>query len=549
MQRRHFLTTLGALSASSLTACEWGKGVLGRSTPPVTVLRTGMQQGHAARDLAMSTRPLPDPGETIHCDLAILGSGAAGITAAWKLAREGYRNFILLDGPVAGGNTAGEQLGGVPCPTAAHYLPLPSQDSIHVREMLASLGILRGDPNAVAPEYDENILVHPLHERLRSGGRWQDELLPHAGTPDQARFLATIATLREARGNDGRRVFVSPLALSSADPHWRALDALNFRDWLQREQYTDKHLHWYANYICRDEFGTGYTDISAWAGLHYFASRDGHAANAEAGSVLTWPDGLNSLAQGLLRQVPFGNDSSSDTTRPRRLAGSALRVREQGKQVEVLVMQAGPQGAPKFVCINAKRVICAMPLHIAQHVVEGIRDLGFHSEHLPRQAPWLVANFLLRRFPDEKGDVPLAWDNVLRESPALGYVVATHQLIRVAKPERTVFTTYNALAETTPDRARMWMKQASDSDVLAAAAQDLLAVYGKALWPLVEQVHIHLHAHAMASPTPGFLGNPGLQALRETDGRIRFAHADLSGYSVFEEAGWWGWRGAVRALG
>jgi hypothetical protein len=33
-------------------------------------------------------------------------------------------------------------------------------------------------------------------------------------------------------------------------------------------------------------------------------------------------------------------------------------------------------------------------------------------------------------------------------------------------------------------------------------------------------------------------------ALREHDGAILFAHADLSGFSVFEEAAWWGDRAA-----
>ena len=53
---------------------------------------------------------------------------------------------------------------------------------------------------------------------------------------------------------------------------------------------------------------------------------------------------------------------------------------------------------------------------------------------------------------------------------------------------------------------------------------------------------------AMATPRPGYLSNRGLQALRVADGRILFAHADLSGYSVFEEAAWWGYEAARRLL-
>ncbi len=52
----------------------------------------------------------------------------------------------------------------------------------------------------------------------------------------------------------------------------------------------------------------------------------------------------------------------------------------------------------------------------------------------------------------------------------------------------------------------------------------------------------------MAVPAPGFRSNAGMAALREADGPVLFAHADLSGLSVFEEASWWGWRAAERAL-
>jgi hypothetical protein len=38
--------------------------------------------------------------------------------------------------------------------------------------------------------------------------------------------------------------------------------------------------------------------------------------------------------------------------------------------------------------------------------------------------------------------VPLAWDNVVHGSRGLGYVVATHQWIRQARPAHTAFTAY-----------------------------------------------------------------------------------------------------------
>jgi hypothetical protein len=53
----------------------------------------------------------------------------------------------------------------------------------------------------------------------------------------------------------------------------------------------------------------------------------------------------------------------------------------------------------------------------------------------------------------------------------------------------------------------------------------------------------------MAAPLPGFRTNAGMHALREADGPVLFAHADLSGFSVFEEAAWWGIRAAQKAMG
>jgi hypothetical protein len=59
-------------------------------------------------------------------------------------------------------------------------------------------------------------------------------------------------------------------------------------------------------------------------------------------------------------------------------------------------------------------------------------------------------------------------------------------------------------------------------------------------------------AHHRARPRHGHPGlrqpdQPGLTALQAADGRLLFAHADLSGYSVFEEASWWGERAAKLA--
>jgi len=52
----------------------------------------------------------------------------------------------------------------------------------------------------------------------------------------------------------------------------------------------------------------------------------------------------------------------------------------------------------------------------------------------------------------------------------------------------------------------------------------------------LQQVDIVRHGHAMAIPTPGLRSSAALAAVPGSASRVSFAHADLSAYSVFEEA-------------
>ena len=75
--------------------------------------------------------------------------------------------------------------------------------------------------------------------------------------------------------------------------------------------------------------------------------------------------------------------------------------------------------------------------------------------------------------------------------------------------------------------------------------KDLRLAYGWKLPLCVDRVAITVRGHAMAVPQPGFLSAPGRLALRDAQGPILFAHSDLSGMSLFEEASWWGYRAAM----
>ncbi|HEY2677150.1 MAG TPA: NAD(P)-binding protein [Steroidobacteraceae bacterium] len=529
MRRRDFILGAAALAGGSSAL------FVEQQRLAATVDYPGREQGHWLRD----TQSLPQPGDTIETDVLVAGSGIAGLTAAWQLTKLGIGDVLMVSGPEAQGNAAAGRRGDLVYPTGAHYLPLPSMESRHIREMLFEFGIIQRDPFGERPIYDERFLVHGPAERVLFRGAWQDGYLPTedsgpAERGEQERFFSLIESYSSARGKDGRRAFAVPLELSSTDDRFRSLDRITFKSWLEGMGFKSPTLLWYLDYCCRDDYGRHFDEISAWAGLHYFCGRDGLAANAERGAVLTWPQGLSALATRLQESANLGRNWH---------AGSIAQLRAVPSGVEALLVVF--DGTLKCTRVKARLAVAAMPLFVLQHVLSDGARYDFSAKRdVPTYAPWLVSNFVMRAFPEERAGVPLAWDNVVYQEPGLGYVVSTHQDIRLGRPERTAFTAYHALSDMEPNAARRWLQSASSADLIDAASQDLRLAYGWRLPLCTEHVAITVRAHAMAVPAPGFLSNPGRIALRASPGPIFFAHSDLSGLSLFEEAAWWGYRAA-----
>jgi hypothetical protein len=165
-------------------------------------------------------------------------------------------------------------------------------------------------------------------------------------------------------------------------------------------------------------------------------------------------------------------------------------------------------------------------------------------------APWLVANLHVGEALDDPPGAPPAWDNVIHGSALLGYVDAMHQSTR-PHPGPTVLTAYWALGGQSPvelkaARARLL---SDDWAPWAGAVVDDLTAAHPDLPGKLRHVDLMRYGHAMSIPVPGVRGHPALAALARPDGRVAFAHADLSGYSVFEEAFAQGERAARDLLG
>ncbi|HMX69021.1 MAG TPA: NAD(P)-binding protein [Accumulibacter sp.] len=536
MDRRDFLRSLALTGAAAVAACRDPP----RALPPGDLLGPSFASAHR-----LPAQGFPPPSETRRVALAIVGGGVGGLAAGWRLARAGFADFLIVElEDTPGGNSRAGRNEISAYPWGAHYLPLPTSEAGAVRELLAELGVLHGDPHAVQPTYDENYLCATPQERLYRHGRWQEGLLPIAADAHERaeyqRFAELIDGYRHRRDRRGRRAFALPMEKSSRDADLIALDRLSMRDWLHSRGFVSPQLHWYVNHACCDDYGTGSAAVSAWAGIHYFACRDGQASNASSDIVLTAPQGNAWLVDGMVRSI--GQRVGE------RLLTGALAFRVAGGETpskEPLIVDLWLASEQRTLRLLAGQVIWAAPVFLLAHVLAGRAALRAAARRYT-YAPWLVANLSLARFPDDRLGAARSWDNVLYAGQGLGYVDATHQRMRVA-PGRTVLTYYRSFAELTPEEGRLLLREASREFWAEQILSELELPHAN-LRQVVTRLDVYRHGHAMCRPLPGLIWG-GERARFAADGaRLRFAHADVSGFSLFEEAHYRGVLAAERSL-
>jgi phytoene dehydrogenase-like protein len=527
MDRRAFLASGAALLAA-------GCAPAAPRLPPGRMVSLQHALGHRLR-----APDFPAPTEARRRKVVIVGSGIGGLSAAWRLRRAGFDDFEMLElEPSPGGNARWGKNDVSEFPWAAHYLPLPGVASRAVRALLAELDVLKGDPAATAPLYDERALCHSPHDRHFRLGTWREGLVPLQGADARSReqwprFLERMEAFRTMRGNDGRRAFEIPLELSSRDPKFIELDRVSMHDWLLAEGFDSEAIGWYVDYACRDDYGCSVRDASAWAGIHYFAGRDARAANAESDTVLTWPEGNGWLVKRLLER-----------TRPALTCNALVhRIIESPGDIRV---QAYLAAENRSVEIRAEHLVWAAPLKFAARAYAS-SDPGLLSAFGAfEQSPWLVANLTLDAPPARQHGAPLAWDNVICDSPSLGYVVATHQQVAAAGGP-TVFTYYLPLCGEAPGDARRRLLETGREPWAEAVLADLSYPHPE-IRELARNLDVQASGHAMVRPRPGLIWGEARRRALEGTRRLHVAHADASGLSIFEEAQYHGVRAAERVL-
>jgi len=520
MNRRELLAAFLGLPVA-IAACRENSVP---ALPPGEIVGASDAFGHRLRD---GLRVEVPADAWTNVPVVIVGGGVAGLSAAWHLQRSGFNDFVLVELEKAPGGTARSGSNrSFSFPWGAHYIPAPMKENTALISLLDEMGAIEGQDKDGEPIIAEQFLCRDPEERIFYKGRWYEGLYLHAGeiADDQQQFEKFNAEMnrwvawRDARR---RRAFTLPVSSCSDDAEVVALDRLSMDEWMTQRGFTSPRLRWWVNYACRDDYGMTLDQTSAWAGIFYFCARV-LKPGVESQSLITWPEGNGRLVNHLYEKTRslIELDRAAVELIPTSTGCDLVTLDRQGKD---------PRG------YHAKHVIFAAPQFIARYLIRPYRDNP--PPHIAefQFGSWMVANLTLKDRPQHSStrDFPLAWDNVLYESESLGYVVATHQQGIDRGP--TVFTYYYPLCDANARAARTRLLETDWRGWADVALTDLSRAHPD-IRKLVERLDVMRWGHAMIRPRTGFMWGTARREAAKPFGSIHFAHSELSGVALFEEA-------------
>jgi len=479
-------------------------------------------------------------------DVVIIGGGVSGLAAARRLAQANQHNILVLEKEdKLGGQSSSGELDGIRYARAAHFVESPHPRAAYIVDLYRELGIITGfDDNGWPVIADQHKLKQPYFG-LFAENKWMPYSFPFQVADKKdienfQTFYRDMYSWADWRDEDGNPAFCFPVSMTSPADDVRELDNITMADYLRKKRLKSTVLAWYVDNRLLNEYGTDATQTSAWAGIHYWAASKGgfediDPAGASRKSVLTWPEGNQFLINGLGRNL-----------KPEHVALDSLVVRVQNFKNLVEITYIDTK-AMRFKTVRGRYVIYASPKQMVYKVMPELSAENRDEFRLCEYVPWITSTMYLNRLPTA-GQKPPAWDNMpYGRGWSLGYISEAHVSRRPSSYKGpTVLTFYGALHSNMRLERRELLEGGWDywAKIILAEVEHM----HPGITHDIEQMDIYKWAHAMAVPKPGLIWGSKRKQMEKPLGRIHFAHSDIGGLSVFEEAAYHGIRAAQEVL-
>ena len=486
----------------------FGSGVLdgapGRPTAPPAARILDPSTAHA--ELIRGSRLLrrryyPAAPEVADIDVAIVGGGIAGLTAAYALAP---RRTILFEREASLGGTARAGVGlASRFPLGAHYECDP--EPTFGAELLAlydNLGLVHRDALGRRTFVDAQYYVPPH--------AYEQSVLANGGT----RRRGWRMFFADAAGVQARRTLLAvaerfPLPSRLSAPAARELDRATFASWLadHRIELPPDLMHG-LDVLLRSDYAAPASAISAYAGLHYFLCRPYLRGGSRTFSP---PEGLAYFGERLRQRTPGLEVALRYMVR--RLVPASNHV-----LLEVLDLEAR-----RLRAYRAQAVVYAAPKKALKWIHPVDAALFARNSY----AAWLTVTLELDRFRES---AQLCWNNHVYDARRehIGFTWVNH-----ADPDAPpILTHYIAYEPGRWEHVRAFF--ADRREMVRRCLGHVAAIVGRDVASLVRAVTVQTLGHAMAVPLPGRLFfAPNTQRRSE---RVVYAGVDTGRLPLLAEA-------------
>ncbi|MDX2305733.1 MAG: FAD/NAD(P)-binding protein [Microscillaceae bacterium] len=465
MRRRNFLKFSGLIL---LSGC-FDKKNSGLSYSYPIHVHSDMAAGHHLMNSGEYPKIKMPPQKTF-----IVGGGIAGITAAYQLRKE---DFVLCElSESLGGSSGGINYKGLKLCQGAHYdLNYPNYFGEEVIAFMEELGIVQFNKFSNYWDFkDKQFLIDQEREgQSLISGVYQEDVL--YGLQQAEDFLEIMQKYQSK--------LMLPTRLIHSDLYH--LNALTLEQFLRTHLKPSDSLIRAINYQMKDDFGGTYSQVSALAGLYYYAARPYWDSDVH---IFSPPQGNYYFIEKMLTQIPLAPILTGHLVKKIVKSGNLFKV-------EVIAIQE-----KKIKEFTVNRIIYAGQKHALQYTYSDDYALFSHTQY----APWVVINFILK----EQMSEDVYWQNeFLRENTHfLGFVDSQAQFQNSTKKQ--VLTAYYCFEPK--DRATLKILQNTPEKLVHEAVHLISEYFQKdQAWmnSLIERVFIKFMGHAMPVPGINYLLN------------------------------------------